>query len=149
MAATGVRIVAKGDGGARARRLLRGLELDARDMRPVMGRIATLVHKREAQAFRSRGDRKWPALDPDTILIKRRRGQGRRVLVAQGDLERSLTSPTAQGSLTKVEAHAVTVGTTLPHAHHANRRRPVIRVRPKELRQFQLLIREHLSGGDA
>ncbi len=118
-----------------------------RDLRPAFGRVVEAFHARERQMFQNRGDRRWPPLKRSTLLLKRRRGLDRRVLVASGALRASLTSSTASGSVVKMTATRVEAGTSLPHARWARHRRPLIRVRPKDRKQFGQLIGRYATEG--
>lgn len=118
------------------RRLLR-IEERVTDPRPIYRFMASTFYRWEQDLFDTEGasgGSRWAPLRPSTIARKTRKGQPLDILHATGDLERSLTGPTARGSRMRVSRLGMEIGTTLHYGQihydgspktHLPRRRPV------------------------
>lgn len=138
----------KATGLPRARKLFRDLEYAALDMRPAWGKVAQEFYRQERKQFDSRGRRRWPPIDRDTIRIRRSRGgSGRKVMIDSGALRRSLTSAVAAGSVRRFQPQEMEVGTSLPYAamhqfRNGRRFRKPIDLKPADKNKFARIVRE-------
>jgi hypothetical protein len=101
---------------------------------PGLRLVADHLRKVESEQFASRGGRTggWPELDPDTI---RQKGSSE-VLVATGELMRSLTRRGAAGSKEQITNEGLLFGTTLYYARFVSKRRPLVGLNSGDRREI-------------
>lgn len=138
------------DGVSDAARAVGGPADRTDNLRPAFDRVRLLFAEAEQQRFETRGLGHWAPILPSTQLRKLEKGQDPRVLRATGSLFRSLTQPSAGGSVFETSRYEVTLGTSVEHAkYHQGGRgredRPVILVTERMRREFVEALQQHVS----
>jgi phage gpG-like protein len=112
-----VKVEVEQKGAGKAALDLHGLGLRARDVRPCANKIGRIVAQSNKRRFESRGQGRWPKLDPATVEQKAQAGQDPRILRRSGRLYRSLTDPKPLST----RPDALAFGTDVRYARFADK----------------------------
>lgn len=113
------------------------------DPRPIYRFMVQTFYEWEKELFKTEGDsggRRWDPLAASTLRDKAKHGKPLNILEETGDLERSLTKPTAKGSFMRVSRLGLEVGSSLKYAgihYHGSPKTNLPRRRPVQLTQPQ------------
>lgn len=105
-------------GATQTRDRLRDVGERGGDLRKASSAVRTIYREAQEAKFASAGHGTWPALKPETVEAKRRRGLDTRLMRASGALYKALTAPRAGAQVDERHKDSLVFGTSLPYARY-------------------------------
>jgi hypothetical protein len=134
------------EGVERLDRAAAGVQRDLREPAPMIEEVVDAqFYPIMQEAFDTEGHGRWRRASPGYARLKRRLYGDKPIMQATGGLMRSLTQKGAPGNLQRrVGPDAVEISSTLPHAGHATRERP-IELRAEDVERLGDGMREEMK----
>jgi phage gpG-like protein len=134
-------------GASELQRAFNELAARARDLRPWWPAVARRFWEAERALFDDQGGGKWAPLSPQYQARKLRQYPSTGILERTGDLRRSLTGPSAPGTVYDPQPESLLLGTTVRSAqfHHTGTRKmparpPIIISESDETAMLKVLV---------
>jgi hypothetical protein len=146
----GPRVAFDVKGDAEAVEVARALGSRARDAKPLMQAFLAemvIIEREQFESSGARGGKPWPENKPSTIARKKAAGQDERPERRTGALERSLTGSRGGGAIRRASKGSVTVGTRIPYARYAGKKRPLIGVMQSDQEHWLEQVIGYLLNG--